>query len=179
MSINPIAYVARQVRVLALSAEPLYLARAVKGNVHRPVRQFDGDDRMLFDWRAIFDQPGVLAVTLAVIMIGKPLAALVIVLLLRYPLHVALKVSVVLAQVGEFSFILATMGRQLHILPDYAANVLIASAILSITLNPLTYRFLGSFEKTLRRVLPSFVAWTDQRAAKDAPSGATSRSWKQ
>src|SRR5690606_31474379 len=64
---------------------------------------------MLFDWRSILEAPVFVAATMGVILIGKPLAALAIVLLLKYPLRVALAVSVVLSQIGEFSFILATM----------------------------------------------------------------------
>ena len=75
-----------------------------------------------------------------------------------------LAVSVVLAQIGEFSFILATLGRELKILPENAANIIVAAAILSIMLNPLAYRFLGGLEKQLARLLPGFVRWTERRA---------------
>ncbi len=118
---------------------------------------------MLFDWRSFSDSPGLILATLAVILIGKPLAAMVIVLHMRYPLRVALAVSVVLAQIGEFSFILATMGRELKILPDHAANILVAAAIISITINPPAYRLLPGVEKLLRRLAPGFVAWTERR----------------
>ena len=67
---------------------------------------------MLFDPRHLVESPGLVAATLAVILLGKPLAALAIVLLLRYPLRVAVSVAVVLAQIGEFSFILATAGKE-------------------------------------------------------------------
>lgn len=119
---------------------------------------------MLFDWRSLLEAPGFVLATMGVILIGKPLAALAIVLLMRYPLRVALAVSVVLAQIGEFSFILATMGRQLNILPENAANILVAAAILSITLNPLTYRFIGGIEKQIGRMAPGFARWIEQRA---------------
>ena len=125
---------------------------------------------MLFDWRSVVDAPLFILATLAVILIGKPVAALVIVLLMRYPLRVALAVSVVLAQIGEFSFILATMGRQLDILPANATNILIAAAILSITVNPLTYRFIGTIEKQIERFAPGFARWVDRRANGDTPS---------
>ena len=119
---------------------------------------------MLFDWRSIMDEPALVAATMGVILIGKPLAAMLIVLLMKYPMRVALSVSVVLAQIGEFSFILATMGRQLDILPDNAANILVAAAILSITVNPLAYRLIGPFEKWSEKVAPGFARWVDQRA---------------
>jgi CPA2 family monovalent cation:H+ antiporter-2 len=89
--------------------------------------------------------------TLAVILLGKPAAALGLVLGMRYPLRVAVAVAVALAQIGEFSFILATLGRQLGILPDNASNLLVAAAIISITLNPLLYRWVDPLEAWLRR----------------------------
>jgi len=122
---------------------------------------------MLFDWRSLFESPGLVLATLGVILIGKPLSAFLIVALMRYPLRVALAVSVVLAQIGEFSFILATMGRQLEILPGNAANILVAAAILSITLNPLTYRFLGGIERQATRFAPGFARWMERRASGD------------
>lgn len=119
---------------------------------------------MLFDWRSVLDSPGLMAVTVAIILIGKPLAALVIVLLMRQPLRAALAVAVVLAQIGEFSFILATMGRQLDILPAAASNILVAASILSITLNPIAYRGLDSLERQLVRFAPGWVRWVERRA---------------
>src|SRR5688572_12618588 len=95
---------------------------------------------MLFDPRGLLDAPGMTAATLAVVMLGKPLVAIVIVLFLRQPPKVALAVAVALAQIGEFSFMLALMGTQLGVLPPSATNILVASAIFSITLNPLLYR---------------------------------------
>ncbi len=120
---------------------------------------------MLFDWRSLLESPMLIVATMAVILIGKPLAAFGIVVLMRYPLRVALAVSVVLAQIGEFSFILATMGRQLDILPPDAANILVAAAILSITLNPLTYRFLPAIERAIDRGCPALSRWIHRRAA--------------
>lgn len=126
---------------------------------------------MLFDVRNALAAPGLVLATLAVILVGKPLSAFVIVVLMRYPLRVALAVSVVLAQIGEFSFILATMGRQLGVLPEPAANILVAAAILSITLNPLTYRFLGGLERVTGRLAPGFARWIEQRSTGSAPAG--------
>ncbi|AUX32525.1 MULTISPECIES: cation:proton antiporter [Sorangium] len=81
----------------------------------------------------------VAAATLAVVLIGKPLAALVVVVLLRRPLQTAFAVALSLAQIGEFSFILATLGRQLGIMPDEASQALVVASIASITLNPLLF----------------------------------------
>jgi CPA2 family monovalent cation:H+ antiporter-2 len=106
---------------------------------------------MLVDFRSLLDSPWQVLATLGVILIGKPAAALFIVVLMKYPLRVGLAVAVALAQIGEFSFILATMGRQLGILPENASNILVAGAIVSITINPLLYRCVDPMEAWLRR----------------------------
>ena len=95
---------------------------------------------MLVDPGHLLDAPALLAGTLAVILLGKPLAALGIVLLLRYPVRLALAVAVALAQIGEFSFLLALLGTQLGILPTAATHAIVTAAVLSITINPLLYR---------------------------------------
>jgi CPA2 family monovalent cation:H+ antiporter-2 len=97
---------------------------------------------MLLHPRHLLEAPGLVATTLGVIVLGKPLAALGIVLLLRYPLRVALAVAVALAQIGEFSFILAILGKELGLLTDTAVHTVVATAIISITLNPLLYRLI-------------------------------------
>lgn len=102
---------------------------------------------MLFDPSDMIAAPWPIAITLAVILIGKPLAALAIVLFLGYPVRVALAVSAALAQIGEFSFILAGLGQQLKLLPPAAMNALVAAAIVSIALNPLVYRSIDAFER--------------------------------
>ena len=101
---------------------------------------------MLLDPRQLIESPLLIAATLGVILIAKPLAALAIVLILRYPFRVALSVAVALAQVGEFSFILATASRSLGLLPGDANNAIIAAAIISITLNPPLFRAIAPFE---------------------------------
>lgn len=90
-------------------------------------------------------------VTLIIILVGKPLAALFIVRFLGYPVKTALTVSVALAQIGEFSFILAAMGKQLDLLPPPALQALVVGAILSISLNPLLYRLTGALEARAQR----------------------------
>ena len=73
---------------------------------------------MLFDPRQALESPLLIAVTLAIVMIGKPLAAIVIVAVLGYSSRIGLGVALALAQIGEFSFLLATLGRQVGALPD-------------------------------------------------------------
>ncbi len=89
---------------------------------------------MLFDPQVLIDRPlQVLAVTL-VIMLGKSIAAALVVL--RYPLNTALTVSAALAQIGEFSFILITLAGSLGLVPPEAMSLVVAGALLSIALNP-------------------------------------------
>ena len=106
---------------------------------------------MLFNPESLTEEPLLIAATLAVVMLGKPLAALAIVALFRYPLKVGLSVAVALAQIGEFSFIVANLGTQLGVLPAAATDVLIAAAIVSITFNPLLFRAIGLLEPRLSR----------------------------
>jgi K+:H+ antiporter len=105
---------------------------------------------MLFAPRHLTEAPGLVAATLAVVLVGKPLAALIIVWFLRSPLRTGISVAVALAQIGEFSFILATAARDLGLLPDPAHNALVAASILSISLNPLLYRLIDGFERKLK-----------------------------
>ena len=107
---------------------------------------------MLFDPQHLARSPGLVAATLAVILLGKPLAALAIVRLLGHPLRTAVSVAVALAQIGEFSFILAAAGQALGILDDAAVNTIVAAAIASITLNPLYYRLARPIERALADV---------------------------
>ncbi len=122
---------------------------------------------MLFDWRGLLAAPGQVLAALAIILIAKPLAAFGLVLLMRYPLRVALSVGLVLGQIGEFSFILATMGRELGILPENAANILVAAAIISITLNPLLYRGKVGIERWMERRTPRMTRRIRARTAPD------------
>jgi K+:H+ antiporter len=98
---------------------------------------------MLLDPKFLLTSPGLIAATLAVVLIGKPVVALLIVRLLKYPFRVALSVAIALAQIGEFSFILGNLGRDFGILSSNAANTLVAVSIISILLNPLLYRLVA------------------------------------
>jgi monovalent cation:H+ antiporter-2, CPA2 family len=109
---------------------------------------------MLFNPESLLEAPLMIAATLGVVLIGKPLAALLIVALFRYPVKVGLAVAVALAQIGEFSFIVANLGMQLGVLTPDAANVVIGAAIVSITLNPLLFRAVGPVERWLTRRRP-------------------------
>jgi CPA2 family monovalent cation:H+ antiporter-2 len=91
---------------------------------------------MLFDPMILVREPLPVLAALAIVMIGKSAAAFLIVLAFRRPISTALTISVSLAQIGEFSFILATLGLSFKLLPEAARDLILASAILSIMANP-------------------------------------------
>src|SRR3989442_5760666 len=84
---------------------------------------------MLFDPGALMASPRLLLATLAIVMLGKPIVALVIVTLLGYGSKIAIGVAIALAQIGEFSLILANVGDQLNILSSGATNLIVAVSI--------------------------------------------------
>ncbi|MER9687395.1 MULTISPECIES: YbaL family putative K(+) efflux transporter [unclassified Mesorhizobium] len=113
---------------------------------------------MLFDPFSLMSNGWPILATLAIIVIGKSLAAFVIVIAFRYPLGTALMISASLAQIGEFSFILAELGVGLKLLPQQGRDLILAGAILSILANPLMFLALDWMKP-----------WLDARAAKAAP----------
>jgi CPA2 family monovalent cation:H+ antiporter-2 len=128
---------------------------------------------MLFNPHHLLEAPGMVAATLAIILLGKPLAALSIVLMLGYPVKIALAVAVALAQIGEFSFILATLGKSLGALSNSAVNTIVAAAIVSITLNPLLYRFIDPLERwAMQR--PRLWRWLNARSQSRLKSATAS-----
>lgn len=94
---------------------------------------------MLFDPAIVLREPAMVLAVLGLILLGKSLVALGIVLIMGYPLNTALIVSASLAQIGEFSFILAGLGISHGLLTSEGLNLILAGALLSITLNPLTF----------------------------------------
>ena len=95
---------------------------------------------MLFNPASLITEWPLILATLGIVLLGKPLAAFLMVRLFGKPLRMALSVAVALAQIGEFSFILAAMGVSFGVLPPEASSAIIVTAIISITLNPLLYR---------------------------------------
>jgi len=95
---------------------------------------------MLFEPAILVEQPLKLLAVVAIIVIGKSVAAFLLVLLLRYPAKTALMVSASLAQIGEFSFILAALGLSLKLMPMEGQSLILAGAIISIALNPIVFR---------------------------------------
>jgi monovalent cation:H+ antiporter-2, CPA2 family len=94
---------------------------------------------MLFDPHVLVREPLHVFAVVAIIIFGKSLAAFFLVLLFRYPLNTALTVSASLAQIGEFSFILANLGISLGLLPAEGQSLILAGSIISIALNPLVF----------------------------------------
>ena len=106
---------------------------------------------MLFDPRILVREPiEVLAVVL-IILVGKTIASFAIVLFFRYSVHTALTISASLAQIGEFSFILAALGVSLGLLPPEAQSLVVAGAIISITVNPFLFGLVDPLDRWIRR----------------------------
>ncbi|MFC3834164.1 YbaL family putative K(+) efflux transporter [Deinococcus rufus] len=106
---------------------------------------------MLFNPSVLLSAPLLVIATALIIIVGKTLAAFLIVRLLRSPVSTALTVAFSLAQIGEFSFILATLGRDLNLLTEQGQNLILAGAIISITLNPFLLRLTGPLGRWLER----------------------------
>ena len=106
---------------------------------------------MLFEPSFLLREPLLLLAALAVVLIGKPLAALVVVAVLGYSVRTALVVALGLAQVGEFSFILGDVARQQGLLSDRGFSLLVACALVSIAVNPFLFGALDRLEGVLRR----------------------------
>lgn len=106
---------------------------------------------MLFDPLILVHHPLRVLAVVGIILVGKSLAAGLLVLAFRYPLNTALTVSASLAQIGEFSFILAGLGISLHLLPIEGQSLILAGAIISISVNPVLFTILGPLQSWLRQ----------------------------
>ena len=105
---------------------------------------------MLFDPLIVIREPVKLAAVVAIILFGKTAAAVALVLAFRYPLNTALTVGASLAQIGEFSFILAGLGVSLGLLPPEGLSLVLAAALISITLNPLVFAAVEPLQEWIR-----------------------------
>ncbi len=123
---------------------------------------------MLFDPSFLLRAPGLVAAMLAVVLLGTPAAALALVLALGQPLRVAVILALSLSQIGEFSFILADLGRTLGLLTEDATHALVAVAIVSISLNPLLFRLAGPLGAWASRRLSARPEPAPPRAARPA-----------
>lgn len=110
---------------------------------------------MLFDPSILIREPLPVLATVLIIVVGKSLAAAAIVLAFGHPLGTALTISASLAQIGEFSFILAALGLSLGLLPEAGRDLILAGALISIVLNPLLFVALDKFGPALREKSPA------------------------
>ena len=106
---------------------------------------------MLFDPRVLVDEPLRVLTVVAIIMVGKTLAAVALVVAFRYPLNTALTVGASLAQIGEFSFILAGLGVASKLLPVEGQSLILAGALISIALNSLLFGAIEPAQAWLRK----------------------------
>ncbi|MEQ1685033.1 MAG: YbaL family putative K(+) efflux transporter [Burkholderiaceae bacterium] len=109
---------------------------------------------MLFDPMVLVDEPLKVLVVVAIIVVGKTLAAIALVVAFRYPLNSALTVGASLAQIGEFSFILAGLGVALKLLSIEGQNLILAGALISIALNSLLFSAIDPLQAWLRKRSP-------------------------
>jgi CPA2 family monovalent cation:H+ antiporter-2 len=117
---------------------------------------------MIFDPAILIKEPFEVAAVVAVIIVGKTVAAFAIVTLLGFGLRTGLTVSAALGQIGEFSFLLAALGVSLDLLPEEAYSIILAGALISISLNP----FLFKQEERLERLFmahKSFARFAGRR----------------
>ncbi len=123
---------------------------------------------MLFNPSILLDEPLLVLATVLIIVLGKGLAALLIVLAFRKPLSTGLTIAVSLAQIGEFSFILASLGVSLELMPEVGRDLILAGAIIAILLNPMLFSLLD-------RLQPWLVA-REQRQPEASPAPASAPS---
>ena len=131
---------------------------------------------MLFDPSVILEQPLQLLGVMFVILIGKTVAAFAIVLAFGYAVRTALTISASLAQIGEFSFILAGLGVGLGLLPPQGRDLILAGALLSITLNPFAFATIQPIARWVneRPGLLAFLTRKDGKLATLPPGGKVS-----
>ncbi len=120
---------------------------------------------MMLDWHVLINEPVAILTMLAIIMFGKSLTAFLLVHFLRYPLHTSLNVGAALAQIGEFSFILAAQGIALGMVDDSVLSMIVAASILSIALNP----FMFAMTPTVKRLAVRYFAWARAAAMATDP----------
>jgi len=120
---------------------------------------------MLFNPSVLWDRPMQVLAVVAIIMLGKTLAAAALVLAFRYPLNTALTVSASLAQIGEFSFILVALGASLGMLPPEGASLVLAGSLISMALNPMLFHAIAPLQAWLR----ARSAWARRLEQRDDP----------
>ncbi|HVX39668.1 MAG TPA: cation:proton antiporter [Gemmatimonadaceae bacterium] len=131
---------------------------------------------MVFDPRVLMERPLAVLATVLIVTVGKAAVSFAMLVRLRTPLHAALTAAAGLSQIGEFSFILASLGLSLGLLSRAGQSLILAGSILSITLNPLALRSVGPIERWVR-ARPRLRAWLERDAESEhlaSSSGAPS-----
>jgi CPA2 family monovalent cation:H+ antiporter-2 len=123
---------------------------------------------MLFNPAVLLQRPVQILLVVLIVLIGKSFAAFVIVLALQYPVRTALTVSASLAQIGEFSFILAGLGISLKLLPPESQSLILAGALVSITLNPLIFNTVEPLARWIG-ARPRLLDMLERRQATEKP----------
>lgn len=126
---------------------------------------------MLFDPSFVMENPLIIVACLLVVLVIKPLTAILVVNVLGYTALTALTTGVSLAQVGEFSFILAQQGVSLKIIPQNIYSIVVVCALISITLNPSLFGMVPKMQRALRKH-PRIWSIMNDRAEKKAQSKA-------
>jgi len=127
---------------------------------------------MLLDPAELLAAPGLALAALGIVVVAKPLMAATMLTLMRYPLRTVVTIPAALAQIGEFSFILAALARELEVVPEAASNILVAVSIASIVINPIASRAVRPAERWLARwqvFRPQVVAADRGAASSIAP----------
>ena len=116
---------------------------------------------MLLDPSTLLEMPLAIAAVVFLVVVAKAITKFAIIALFGYPVRVAVTVGAGLAQIGEFSFILGTLGLSLGLLPQEGFQLIVAGALLSIALNPLLFHFVDPLEKRLRTnpLMTSLLEW--------------------
>ncbi len=131
---------------------------------------------MLFDPTILVREPLPVLATVLIILLGKSLAAFAIVRAFNYPTSTALTISASLAQIGEFSFILANLGVSLLLLPDQGRDLILAGAIVSILLNPLLFAALDRWFEQREKVRGEEAVPAEEEAIAREPIRPTRQS---
>lgn len=113
---------------------------------------------MLFNPKAVIENFQVFTGVIAIVLVAKPIIAFLIVALLKHHLRTALTVAVALAQIGEFSFILAEEALQYKLLPDDGYDILVACALISISINPLLFNGLDFLERYISKMMANHLS---------------------
>ena len=127
---------------------------------------------MLFDPRVVMEQPGALLATVLIIVLGKSVAAFAIVKAFGHPTRTALTISASLAQIGEFSFILAGLGAGLGVLPSEGRDLVLAGAILSIFANPFVFTAVAGRVGSARKAAAAEAEAVERNRERERPERA-------